>query len=315
MKKDLLKDYFELSNFLVRNDFYRSQYAKGVSKKLYDFLIIILWKTFILFSYEKIQQTRHIVSKDKFKIDYWEKKGLKEKKHELSNYPIDNVFSYNEIEDEKIIDLLKRIYEFDENFSKKLKALKTDRNTSAHVAEKTLFSTEIQINNATSFLLKAVKNIDNKYKNKFLKTIKLKETVWEKISYSKTDFKFILNIKILLELKKANSFDSAKDIMKFIERFVDYLDIECIEKILTTSFENKGTYNQVIDGSYGYSFFNFLLDRTYEIKGNLNKWKLFYEQLNDDQKYRYLNIKDSLNKQGIFFEKDEEEIDINSILF
>lgn len=84
---------------------------------------------------------------------------------------------------------------------------------------------------------------------------------------------------------------------------------------------NLKTNNKIVvivpmsDVSYGYSFFNFLLDRTYKIKGNLNKWKLFYEQLNDDQKYRYLNIKDSLNKQGIFFEKDEEEIDINSILF
>ena len=59
MKNVLWGNYIELSDFLIRKNFYREQYKKALSQKLYDFLIILTWKTFMLFAYEKIQQTRY----------------------------------------------------------------------------------------------------------------------------------------------------------------------------------------------------------------------------------------------------------------
>jgi len=316
MNTDLQKNYAELSSFLVRKDFYKGQYKKSLEQELYDFVIILAWKTFILFAYEKIQQTRYIVGDEKFKNDFWQKGSLTSTKFDLSNYPVDNIFCYNELEDEQVIDLLKRIYEFDDNFSKKLKVLKTDRNTASHVAEETLAATDTQISNTLDFLIKTIKCIDNNYKNKFLIITSFEQDSWTRISLSESDFKFILNTKILPGLKEASKFDVATTIMKFIDSHADYLDISSIEKILAVSLENGDPYNQVIDASHGYTFFNSLLERTYKLKGNLDKWKEFYEKLGN-RKIRYSNIRESLKKQGIDFDslEDEEEIDIKDIPF
>lgn len=317
MENDLQENYIELSNFLIRKDFYREQYRKALSQELYDFLVILAWKTFILFAYEKIQQSRHIVGDDNFKQDFWEKGSLISKKYDLSNYPVDNVFCYNELDDEQVIDLLKRTYEFDENFSKKLKVLRTNRNTAAHVAEETLTATATQVSNMLDLLLKAVKCIDNKYKNKFLSTTEFDRDNWSRISFSESDFKFILNTKILPGLKAARTFEVATKIMKFIEGCADYLDIQSVEKILIASLENGDPYNQVIDANYGYIFFNFLLEKTYKLKGDFCKWKEFYDQLNSNRQTKYSNIKESLKKQGVDFGEPlgEEEINLDDIPF
>jgi len=180
MKNVLWGNYIELSDFLIRKNFYREQYKKALSQKLYDFLIILTWKTFMLFAYEKIQQTRYIIDEVKFRQKYWRKGSLTQK--ELSNYPVDNVFCYNGLDDEQIIDLLKRTYEFDENFSKQLKSLRAGRNTAAHVAEKTLTATDLQVSNTLDLLLKTIKHIDNNYKNKFLKTVEFEQDSWIKLS-------------------------------------------------------------------------------------------------------------------------------------
>jgi len=116
-----------------------------------------------------------------------------------------------------------------------------------------------------------------------------------------------LNVKILPELKKAGSFDGATKIMEFIEDCANYLDVGDIEKILSASLKNRGMYNQVIDARYGHNFFNFLLGKTYDLKGGLERWKEFYNQLSNKQKLQYSTIKESLEKQGIYF-NDEEQI-------
>lgn len=272
-KEETQKIYIELSDFLIRRGFYRKQFEKALEQELYDFCIILAWKTFIVFACEKI------------------------------------------------IDLLKRIYELDDNFAKKLKTLINDRHISAHVAEETLIATDILVWNNLNILLKIIKYIDNQHKNKFFSITVFDENNWNSISFSESDFKFIFNTKIIPKLKNAGTFNDATKIMQFIENQIDNLDMQSIEKLLSASFENADirdcphSYNQVIDANQGYIFFNSLLERTYKLNGDLDKWKEFYNQLGKRQG-KYWNIKESLRKHGVDFGDyliDGEWININDL--
>lgn len=299
-RSELQKSYATLNNFLIHKSLYQKEYEKALSVNLYDFLIILIWKTFMLFSYEKVQQIRNIIGDEDFEKKYWKRGGLTGNKYSIHNYPISNVFCYNELKDEQIIDLLKKLYEFDNNFSKKLKVLKTDRNTAAHVVEKDLKATNTQVKNTLNFLTKAVQIIDRKHKNKFLDIIEPGQDHLKKITFSESDFEYILEAKILPGLKNAETFDVATEFMKFIKNYSEYLNSQSIKKILTASIKNNPLdnsyyYNQVIDANYGPIFFSFLLEKTYSLKSGLSKWKQFYKALGDRQK-RYSKIKDLIEK-------------------
>lgn len=310
----MLNEYKKLTSHLIRSDYYLNEFKKAVDSELYNYSSILIWKTIMLYFYERIHQTRQLTNDEVFK-KHWEQGKLSEKQYSLEKYSNDNIFIFNDIEDEAILKLGKRLFDLDENLIKALLyRVKHDRDTAAHVADETLNATEIQIQQTLQHCNKVIEKIEASFCDNYLfKAINEDPSTIQVQEITHSSFKHLLNAKILEGLKTSPSFDTSSKLMRFISDHIEKLEPKDIENILSNSLENKGMYNQVIDAVQSYGFFNRLLKHSYMIGVDLSSWKSFYLALDVNQKKHLKVLKESLIKNGVEF--DDEQVDLSEIPF
>lgn len=288
------KKFEEIFEFAFHENAYKEQFLESYRNKLYDFSVILLWKAFIIFSYEKIAQFRKIEGDEEFEKIF--KNGELEKDN-INKYDIENIFAYNKIEDNKLISLLSRLYTIDDNFFKKLRHLKGTRDVAAHVADSILASTEDSLMSFSNDLKKIIKRINDFHFDKFLSSCDSKECA--KLDLSKNDKSYLLE-KSIKELPIALSFDSATILMERILSSKDIIKEDHLKNILIKSAENiNGSFNQVLDSKFSIKFLQDLLAFSYKNGYNLNLWKDFYNSLNDKLKEKFSDIRVSLKRRGV----------------
>ena len=137
-----LKIQYEIFSKLLPFEYkykYKEQFIKSCDNGLYDYAIILLWKTFMLIQYKNIRHNRIILGDQVFET-IWSKGSLSDSKIKLNDFNINNIYAYNKIDDNKILDLLGRIYDIDGNLIKKLKSWSGQRAICAHVADEILLA-------------------------------------------------------------------------------------------------------------------------------------------------------------------------------
>jgi len=280
--------------YVFHENMYKEQFILAYNNKLYDFSVILLWKIFILFSYEKITQYRKIKGDEEF-VKIWKINELE--KEDLLKYDIENIFTYNKIEDNKLINLLSRLYSIDENFFKKLRHLKNTRDVASHVTDTILANTEDSLKFFMDDLEKIMKAMNDLHLNKLILNCDL--WIWGNLDLSGVDKKFLLN-KSIEELAMVLSFDSATVTIDRILNLKDVMDENDLDMILKNSGENiNGSYNQVLDGKSSIRFIQNLLAFSYEKGWSLDLWKIFYNKLDNHLKEKFIDVRLSLKKRGV----------------
>jgi len=124
MKKETLQKFDKLLSFLNNQGKYKNQFIKSIENSLFDFAVIVVWKIFILFVYEKIYQIAHQLGEDVF-LQKWEGKFRKKPK----NYKKGNIYWLNEEQnsDDRIIQFLSVIYRIDSNFISQLEGVEKEK--------------------------------------------------------------------------------------------------------------------------------------------------------------------------------------------
>lgn len=315
-------EYDKLSKYLNNPEYYLNEFQKAQEHVLYDYSIILLWKTFILFSYEKIQQVRKIVGDDIFNTGYWDKGSLKcsedstKCKFGIKDFMIDNIYLYSILEDEQIIDLMCRIFSLEKNYKQLLVNIKNDRNTAAHVASEILISQKSTVQKNFDDLLKVVAHIDQVYKTKFFR--KSTDDIAIDSVISESDLNYLVDMEIVPKIIESDSFDKTEKILKLINKKIYLLSCENIKNVLCAISQGVNTsgYNQALDLSYAYQFIFNLLKESYKKECNLNFWKDFYIELSEKDQERFVDIKKSIEKRGIKFGLGElKYTDISDIPF
>lgn len=288
------KKFQKIFMYVFHESAYKEQFMLSYRNKLYDFSVILLWKVFIIFSYEKITQYRKIKGDDGFDIIF--KSGGLEKEN-LIKYDIENIFTYNKIEDDKLINLLSRIYSIDDNFFKKSRFLKNIRDVAAHVTDSILANTEGSLVSFREDLEKIINTINEFHFKKFLSGCDFE--IISNLELSRIDKAYVLDA-LINELAVVLSFDSAMVLMEKIIKFKDDINEIYLKKILEKSLENiNGAYNQVLENSFSIKFFQDLLAFSYKRDYELESWKFFYNNLDDKLKKKFSDIRISLKRRGV----------------
>lgn len=313
-----LKSRYEKFIELLPRDYsekYKVHFNIAVDSELYDYAIILLWKTFMLVQYKNIRQSRIVLGDTEFEKN-WAQGSLGENKMKLINFNKDSIYSYNKIDDEKVLDLLGRVYDIDHNFVKMLKNLKDRRGTCAHVADDILLATQSQVSNILDELVNISEKISENHNDKVLRSCDI-EKISEIKDLSKIDSIVVVD-RVVKELAVAPSFKKAEELMKLIIPHEDILSEEKIELILKRSLENTGVYNQVLDASYALEFLSNLLRVAYANQQDLMIWVKFYNKLDDKLKEKFSDIRRSLKQhgaEGIINPNDDEFLDPEDIPF
>lgn len=237
--------FTELTNYLSGDFSYKEQLRTSYEDELYDFSVILIWKIFILYSYQAIRQYRVIIGEEEFN-SVWKQGSLSEKKYDVSGYEIDNIYAYNRIDDDILLDLLGRMYPIDNNFIKRLKQLKNSRDVAAHIADEILLNTKEGVDHFFGEILKITGKVNEYHREKILSKVLEDKEVEMHLSIADTVY-FVKNK--IQKLSDALTFDVADSAMKYINRKKKFLSFELLESILANSVKNKnGAYNQVLEG-------------------------------------------------------------------
>lgn len=306
-------DYQSLAKYLADPSYYEGDFDIANENNLYDYSIIILWKTFVLFSYEKIKQVREIIGDEEFNDGYWNKGSLTCKensttcKTSLENFEVENVYAYSAVQDDDVIDLLSRIFGLEKNYSQLLKNIKNDRNTASHVASEILQSQETTVAKTLHDLARVTEHIDQVYKTKFL-TRKDPKGIVSAVT-SESDLNYLVSSKILDAIRASGSFDQTEELYKSIAKKRAMLSCASIKGILEAIQEGRviGGKNQALDLGYSFQFLSDLLKESYGRTCELDFWKTFYLALSNGNQMRFYDIRKSLQNHGVEF--DLMEID------
>lgn len=274
MRLELEQKFNEILNYLHNKEKYREQFIKLVRDNLFDFSIILIWKIFILFLYEKFYQIAQQIGEDVF-IQKWEGKFNRKPK----NYRKENLYWANEEPDDQIVSFLGVIYKIDSNFLRQADALRKKRDTASHVAE--LKFTEEDVDNYIFETLRIIEKLQLCHEEEYLSKIE-DSLQLTRVKPSQKDLVSILN-KMVESLAQASTFRSAEDYENRILQFKENLTKEHIEKILDVVFDNPYSINQVLEAGRSITFFKEL----YEL-GKVNKsiWKKFAKKLSENYKGR-----------------------------
>jgi hypothetical protein len=255
INKNLLEKFNRLLQFLNHQDKYKNQFFRAVENSLFDFAIIIIWKVFILFAYEKIFQVAHQLGEDVF-LQKWEGKFTRKPK----NYRRDNLYWPNEEQssDDQIIQFLGVIYKIDSNFISQLETLKKKRHVAAHVAD--LEFTEEDVDNYLFEMLRVVEKLQKCHADDYLENFSIDD--FQKVAKmipSSQDLKIFID-SLIDSLSQAGTFRAAEDYENRILHLKTFLTEEDIKKILNVVFDNPYAINQVLEAGGTQRFFRQIYD-------------------------------------------------------
>ncbi len=291
-KKKAKRKYEYLCGHIYNSDKYKEQFLKAIENDLYDFAIILIWKTFMLFLYEKMYQISGIIGEEIF-IQKWEGIFNQKPKH----YRRENLYWPNEEKDDKILTFLGALYLIDSNFITQLRIIKQKRDISSHVSE--LSCNYPEVKNYLSELLKIVEKIQDCHIEEYLKKIE-DINKYQKILSSNKDMEEFLN-RLIESLRRASTFDDAQEIEGKILNLLEFFTSNQIEEVLEAVFQNHFPYsiNQVLEASGGRATSGFL-KKIFELPQNkmvkIGGWRDFYKKLFQQ---KYLNM-DRTNVSSLY---------------
>mgnify|MGYP006286862349 CR=1 FL=1 len=295
-------DYQKLSGFLSKNSIYENDFNLAQSQGLHDYQGLLIWKTFIFFCYEKIQQTRKVLGEETFFASFWNHESTSDiKKYPLEKFDNTNIYCYSDLEDEIIVRMVARIFQLEKNYIDLLTSLKKKRDYSAHVVRRDLFGLkDIDISDILDKIICVCETISEKYKNTYLQNIE--DSFLSEINLSGSEINYFIDHKIN-SLSTSKSFNSSESLMKILEKNFDKLSQKSIESILEAIKNGQIIYgyNQALDLNYSTSFLTNLLAQSQKIGSDLTIWKSFYEGLGKSDQERFVEIKRSLQNSGIEF--------------
>lgn len=310
-------DYQKLNSFLSKSSIYEKDFNLAQTQGLYDYQGLLIWKTFVFFCYEKIQQVRKMVGDENFSRDFWNREATSDsKKYPLDKFDNTNTYCYSDLEDEIIVRMIARVFQLEKNYIDLLNSLKKKRDYSAHVVRRDLFGLkDIDIADMLDKVVCVCETISEKYKNTYIKDID--ESLLSELNLSGSEINYFIDHKIK-SLASSKSFNNSQSLMKVLEKNFDKLSTKSIDSILE-GIQNGQIihgYNQALDLSYSTSFLTNLLAQSQKIGGDLNSWKSFYEGLGESDQERFVEIKRSLENSGVEFNIfDLKYIDPNDIPF
>lgn len=132
--------------YLFNKERYKATIQLLIEKKEYDLAIIVLWKIFMFFVYERLAE----IDKS-YLTKKWKEKFKTELEKEVN---LDNFYWPNQQKDNEIIIFLGQIYPIDRNILKTLIGMLDIRNISAHVS-----ATSMTEDNMSSYLSNLITNI------------------------------------------------------------------------------------------------------------------------------------------------------------
>jgi hypothetical protein len=300
MKRDISRAIGEIGTFLTPESkkIYEEELVKSVNSRLFDFSILLIWKEFILFIYERFEQIRVLDSRVF-------QSRTKDKSIQVRK--INNLYSYNEYKDEEIINLLKDLYSIDHNFIKKLGTLKSDRNIAAHVSDPELKTKESGVRDFCAKLIDIERKIQKEHQKQYLR-FPSNLNIYQKLKLSEEDVKFII-IEIIDFLPVVPDFKTANRALLFLEKYINNIDSSQCVSILDNALKNKNKLNQVLRSSQGPIFFRALLKN---IKIEKEPWRKFYigllEEYISEENTTYTELRGMLKRSGIDVEKEEENL-------
>jgi len=262
-----------LMAYLFNKEKYSEDLKASIRSNLFDFTIILIWKAFMLFIYEKLYQIPPDVI-----LDNWEKKYPTDKRPK--GYKKNNLYWPNNIDDCKLLDLLYEIYDIDKNVVRMARSLAQKRDTAAHVSEITF-----NISQVDSFLddiLNLCQKIQNAHEA-YLDQINL-ITIDEDIiikSFSSHDVKYFLP-KLIELLKNSRCFNETEKIEEKLLILKNYLSKDDIKKILDAIKESSADvrWHQILQASKSSQF----LMELYKLYSEpALEWKEFAEFLKEDK--------------------------------
>lgn len=306
MNKKIKGKFEELLQFVVNQEKYKEQFLKSITNGLFDFSIILIWKTLILFAYEKMHQVAYQIGESTF-LDKWKNKFGGTPR----NYKKENIYWPNEEKegDNKVIQFLGVIYRIDSNFIKQLHSLKPKRDTAAHVSD--LSFNEEDVDNYLFEILRVVKELQKCYTNDYLKTFIIDD--FEKLremEIPKQGLQDLIDI-LINNLVNASTFKKAKEYKKRILHLESYLTGAQIIRILDEVFNNPYGMNQVLEATGISNFFKQLYNLK---KVDKDYWENFAFNILEYYKKEYGDETESFKfYDWLFYEldmiKNQEEID------
>lgn len=307
MKKKIKEKFYQLTKYICHKEKYESQFLRAVDNELFDFAVILIWKTFMLFLYEKIYQISRLIGNKVF-LQKWQGRFNNKKP---KNYKKENLYWPNEENDDIILSFLGTLYFIDSNFITRLRNRKRERDIASHVSE--LEFKEIQIEPYLSDLLEVVEKIQQCHIKEYFKDIEEVDKFLEIDTSQKDKEKFLY--RLIENLRNASSFNSAQKYENDILKLKNSLAVDHIEKILDGVFENPQPYgiNQILEADAT----SYFLKDIFELKKvPIEKWKKFYQTLKEQEFRR--TTKAMLDIYGWFPEEvkcEKEEINIDDIPF
>ena len=295
---------------------YRTKLEKSIENGLWEYATVLVWKTIILFIYEKLFQIK--VLGNSLPDDF-------NRQLQNGNITVHNCFDFCCIPDKNIYNKLHEIWQnVEANYKNMFQGLLDDRNSLSHVNRyeedfndqwfKTYFEKALR-------LLQYFQSLNN---------IQLSQKIYDFIEDDKTiqyfsekDINYLLSekpyddskiVKYLLDHIKilnysdnlknrlksevietfldSNSFDIALENGKRLIKLANYFDEEDLRKILVGIFERQRTYNQITNSGGMETVFEDLFDKTINIYGFEEDWKIFTDRLLEVDENRYKGIKE-----------------------
>jgi hypothetical protein len=313
MKQETAKSYnlsyLDMSKFLSSSsNFYKDDFEIAQQQELHDYAVILLWKTFMLFAYERIKQTRGIIGDDVFDNEYWNKGSLADSKKNLKLFPIGNVYIYSSLEDDNIIDLIGRMFDLEKNYSQLLKSIKNDRNTAAHVASEILKSKEVTVQKTLDDLIRVVNQIDQAFKVKFLAQINLEDVITR--VDSEQHFNYLIAEKVVKAIQESLNYNSTDNLLEMLRNKIYMFSYDSVQMILEALKNGQianGGYNQALDAGSTYQFVVDLLAESYKKNYDLSFWKKWFLSLCESDQKRFYDIRKSLQTNGVEFTLTEHD--------
>ncbi len=285
MQQDIQGKIEKLCSFVCNGKTYQYEHKlqKSAEHELYDAAIIYAWNIFMLFVYEKVWQIREVEKEldcDDFTTDQI---FLSLTKNKPANFFDGNLFSLNKLHENKqgedaIVGKLKEIYKtVDQQYFKEVQQILQKRNTAAHVNSVPI--NEEGLSHVLSELLKITEQIQFAHKNHLHSIFENleKNKIWylsgqdlmyldQFFTQNDTDkFKYIyisrlipaqevsdglaenIKNKAISFFLESGSFHSAyQNSQDLIKPILQYFNADDIKKILKQSFENGGSYNQIL---------------------------------------------------------------------
>jgi len=259
--------------YLFNKEKYSEDLKASIRSNLFDFTIILIWKSFMLFIYEKLSQIPSDIILDSWKRKYDKEKGPK-------GYKRNNLYWPNNIDDCELLNFLYEIYDIDRNVIRMAFSLAQKRDTAAHVSEITFNIS--QVDSFVDDILNLCEKIQKAHET-YLDKINIITVDKQMISknLSSHDIKYFIP-KLIDLLKSSISFKTTEEVEEKLLILKHYLSREDIKKVLDAIKENSVgiRWHQILQASKSSQFIREL----YELYTEPTlKWEEFAKFLKEDK--------------------------------